>query len=248
MEIVLRSYLCWWAIVGSNHCPLRCERLALGSGQFGFCTLCADQRPVGRSCRPSKFARIRGVSLHVRLLPVLGGCRKDCPGHITQSTPHDRANKIPNSPVRERTSACVSPAMICPTGREPNLKTRGQRAPHGTGSVYFDRANDTFVGSVTLGYASDGRRLRRTVRGASAAEVKVKLAELREDLRVEGDALKSRRRLRVKAATVDSLVLSSHDAADLLDRYHRYRSARGLTHLQARARVVQDYFGARIIP
>lgn len=58
----------------------------------------------------------------------------------------------------------------------------GVRRGHGDDSVYFDAANGCWVGSVSLGYSPDGKRLRRTVRGRTKTEVRDRLRGLREDI------------------------------------------------------------------
>jgi hypothetical protein len=57
-----------------------------------------------------------------------------------------------------------------------------KRRGHGEDSIYFDQANSCWVGSVSLGYSTDGKRRRRTVRGRTKTEVRDKLRGLREDI------------------------------------------------------------------
>jgi hypothetical protein len=58
------------------------------------------------------------------------------------------------------------------------VKCRGR----GEDSVYFDQANGYCIGSVSLGFAPDGKHRRRTVRGRTKSKVRDKLRELREDI------------------------------------------------------------------
>ncbi len=57
-----------------------------------------------------------------------------------------------------------------------------KRRGHGDDSIYFDAANNCWVGSVSLGFSPDGKRRRRTVRGRTKTEVRDKLRGLREDI------------------------------------------------------------------
>ena len=52
----------------------------------------------------------------------------------------------------------------------------------GEDSIYFDQASGYWVASVSLGFAPDGKRRRRTVRGRTKTEVRDKLRDLREDI------------------------------------------------------------------
>jgi len=55
------------------------------------------------------------------------------------------------------------------------------RRGHGEDSVYFDRANNCYVGAVSLGHKA-GKRVRRKVTGRTKTEVKAKLRQLRHEL------------------------------------------------------------------
>jgi integrase len=57
----------------------------------------------------------------------------------------------------------------------------GPRRGHGEDSIYFDRANNRWVGAVSLGYKA-GKRVRRKVAGQTKTEVKAKLRQLRHEL------------------------------------------------------------------
>jgi integrase len=58
---------------------------------------------------------------------------------------------------------------------------RRRRAANGEGSIYWDAANDCWMGAITVGITDDGRPIRRKRRGATRAEVRDKLDALRDD-------------------------------------------------------------------
>jgi hypothetical protein len=51
------------------------------------------------------------------------------------------------------------------------------RRGHGDDSIYFDQANNHWVGAVSLGYKA-GKRVRKTVTGRTKTAVKTKLRQL----------------------------------------------------------------------
>src|SRR6202044_4072454 len=55
------------------------------------------------------------------------------------------------------------------------------RRGHGEGSVYRDAANGTWVGAISLGWTSDGKRIRRKVTGRTKTEVRDKLKKLQAE-------------------------------------------------------------------
>ena len=55
------------------------------------------------------------------------------------------------------------------------------RRGHGEDSIYFDHANNHWVGAVSLGYKA-GKRARKTVTGRTKTAVKAKLRQLRQEL------------------------------------------------------------------
>ena len=57
----------------------------------------------------------------------------------------------------------------------------GRRRGHGKDSIYFDRANNYWVGAVSLGHNGE-KRVRRKVTGRTKTEVKAKLRQLRHEL------------------------------------------------------------------
>ena len=65
--------------------------------------------------------------------------------------------------------------------RPPEPRRRRDRGDDG---ISWDRANKCYVGTISLGYDDAGKRLRRTVRGKTKQEVKDKLDELHDEIKV----------------------------------------------------------------
>jgi integrase len=61
---------------------------------------------------------------------------------------------------------------------EASVKRRG----HGEDAIYFEAAKNRYVGAVSVGYAPDGKRLRRKVSGRTKQEVRDKLKALHTEL------------------------------------------------------------------
>ena len=61
---------------------------------------------------------------------------------------------------------------------EPKLRRRA----HGEDAIYFESAKNRYVGAVSLGYAPDGKRIRRKVTGKTKAEVRDKLKAAHAEL------------------------------------------------------------------
>jgi integrase len=57
-----------------------------------------------------------------------------------------------------------------------------RRRDRGDGTIWWDKINKCYVGSISLGFNSDGSRNRRSVRGRTKTEVKNKLDELRQEI------------------------------------------------------------------
>ena len=53
---------------------------------------------------------------------------------------------------------------------------------HGEDSIYFDATKNRYVGAVSVGWAADGRRLRKKVRGRTKQEVRDKLKALHAEM------------------------------------------------------------------
>jgi hypothetical protein len=62
------------------------------------------------------------------------------------------------------------------------MTTAQTRRGHGEDSVYFDQANNRYVGAVSLGRGPDGKRVRRKVTGRTKSEVRLKLRTLRQEM------------------------------------------------------------------
>jgi hypothetical protein len=61
---------------------------------------------------------------------------------------------------------------------EARLRRRG----HAEDAIYFAAAKNRYVGAVSLGYAPDGKRIRRKVFGRTRQEVRDKLKALHQEL------------------------------------------------------------------
>ena len=73
-------------------------------------------------------------------------------------------------------------ALLEEPNQEPKCYRRavgvsGPRRGHGEDSIYFDSANNCYVGAVSLGHKA-GKRVRRKVTGRTKTEVKAKLRQL----------------------------------------------------------------------
>src|SRR6201995_1229302 len=62
----------------------------------------------------------------------------------------------------------------------PKPKRRRERGDDG---IHWDKVNKCYQGTISLGYGDGGKRLRRTVRGKTKAEVKDKLDGLHEEIK-----------------------------------------------------------------
>src|SRR5215469_16181561 len=63
--------------------------------------------------------------------------------------------------------------------RIPRPKRRRERGDDG---IHWDKVNKCYQGTISLGYDGAGKRLRRTVRGKTKAEVKDKLDKLHDEI------------------------------------------------------------------
>jgi integrase len=61
---------------------------------------------------------------------------------------------------------------------EASVKRRG----HGEDAIYFEAAKNRYVGAVSVGYAADGKRVRRKVSGRTKQEVRDKLKALHAEM------------------------------------------------------------------
>jgi len=59
---------------------------------------------------------------------------------------------------------------------------REERRSRGEDAIYFATAKNRYVGSVSLGYEPDGKRIRRKVFGRTKQEVREKLKALHQEL------------------------------------------------------------------
>jgi hypothetical protein len=69
--------------------------------------------------------------------------------------------------------------------RKPRPRAEKSRPPRGRGDdgIHWDKTNNCYVGTISLGYDAGGKRVRRTVRGATITEVKDKLDELHDEIK-----------------------------------------------------------------
>ena len=61
-------------------------------------------------------------------------------------------------------------------------RPKRRRRDRGDDGIWWDKTNHHYVGGVSLGFKSDGKRNRPTVRGRTKTEVREKLDKLHEDL------------------------------------------------------------------
>jgi integrase len=62
------------------------------------------------------------------------------------------------------------------------VEAKSRRRGHGEDAIYFDAAKSRYVGAVSLGFAPDGRRIRRKVAGRTKQEVRDKLKALHAEI------------------------------------------------------------------
>ena len=55
------------------------------------------------------------------------------------------------------------------------------RRGHGEGSIYWDEANGTWVGAISLGWRADGKRIRRKVTGRTKTDVREKFKHVKAE-------------------------------------------------------------------
>src|ERR1700728_413142 len=72
---------------------------------------------------------------------------------------------------RERCSVTNQPAR-------PKKRYRD----HGDDGIHWDKINKCYMGTISLGFTPDGKRVRRTVRGKTKAEVKDKLDQAHSEI------------------------------------------------------------------
>jgi hypothetical protein len=64
----------------------------------------------------------------------------------------------------------------------PTQEPKKRRRDRGDDTIWWDKINKCYVGSISLGFNSDGSRNRPSVRGRTKTEVKEKLEKLREEI------------------------------------------------------------------
>ena len=94
--------------------------------------------------------------------------------------------------------------------RTPKPKRRRERGDDG---ISWDKVNKCYVGTISLGYDDNGKRLRRFVRGKTKQEVKDKLDELHDEIKA---GIQTPATYTVKQCVIDwldSLELDPHTMA-----------------------------------
>ena len=94
--------------------------------------------------------------------------------------------------------------------RTPKPKRRRERGDDG---ISWDKVNKCYVGTISLGYGDDGKRLRRYVRGKTKTEVKDKLDELHEEIKAGIETPATYTVRQCVADWLDSLELDPHTMA-----------------------------------
>jgi hypothetical protein len=61
-------------------------------------------------------------------------------------------------------------------------ETKVSRRPCGEDAIYFATEKNRYVGSVSLGYGPDGKRIRRKVFGRTKQEVRDRLKALHQEM------------------------------------------------------------------
>ena len=61
-------------------------------------------------------------------------------------------------------------------------ETKVTRRPRGEDAIYLDTAKNRYVGSVSLGYGPDGKRIRRKVSGRTKQDVRDRLKALHQEM------------------------------------------------------------------
>jgi hypothetical protein len=64
----------------------------------------------------------------------------------------------------------------------PRVRDESHRRSRGEDAIYFAAAKNRYVGSVSLGYGPDGKRIRRKVLGKTKQEVRDRLKALHKEM------------------------------------------------------------------
>jgi integrase len=94
--------------------------------------------------------------------------------------------------------------------RTPKPTRRRERGDDG---ISWDKVNKCYVGTISLGYGDDGKRLRRYVRGKTKTEVKDKLDELHGEIKAGIETPATHTVRQCVADWLDSLELDPHTMA-----------------------------------
>jgi integrase len=94
--------------------------------------------------------------------------------------------------------------------RTPKPRRRRERGDDG---ISWDKVNKCYVGTISLGYGDDGKRLRRYARGKTKTEVKDKLDKLHEEIKAGIETPATYTVRQCVADWLDSLELDPHTMA-----------------------------------
>ncbi|MEU3353781.1 tyrosine-type recombinase/integrase [Streptomyces sp. NPDC037389] len=62
---------------------------------------------------------------------------------------------------------------------------RSHKAGNGDDSIYWDKSKSRYIGAISLGFTSTGKRIRPTVSGKTKTEVRQKLRDLKKELEAD---------------------------------------------------------------
>src|SRR5260370_41513964 len=88
-------------------------------------------------------------------------------------------------------------AIVAPAAYPRGMARRGW----GDDGIYWAASRSRFVGAISLGFAPDGKRVRKVVTGKTKQEVKDKLKSLHDEL---SRSVRSSRRYTIARAVDDS--------------------------------------------
>ena len=88
-----------------------------------------------------------------------------------------------------------------------------RRRDRGDDGIHWDRVNKCYIGTISLGYGDDGKRLRRYARGKTKTEVKDKLDDLHEEIKAGIETPATYTVRQCVSDWLDSLELDPHTLA-----------------------------------
>jgi len=125
-------------------------------------------------------------------------------------------------------------------GRSPSGRKKRE---YGDGGIYWDKINKCYVGSISLGNHSDGKRHRQAVRGKTKTEVKSKLSALQDELNAGIQTPASYTVRQCVADWLDSIELDPHTMATYRGQAEKWiYPAIGATNLKEFKATDADHF------